>query len=130
MYTGKTSRCTGLLLGIGAVVVAIFASPLSAKDSEVTVAFRVSAAGLDLTEPADAQKFYTRLKAAARVVCTHGDRVDLVPSDDPQGCYEKSLAEAVRAVKAPLITQIYLASHMVRGAPTGWTYVPVPTAPK
>ncbi len=130
MYTGKTSRCTRPLLGIGAVVVAIFASPLSAKDSEVTVALRVSAAGLDLTEPADAQKFYTRLKAAARVVCTHGDRVDLVPSDDPQGCYEKSLAEAVRAVKAPLITQIYLASHMVRGAPTGWTYVPVPTAPK
>ncbi len=130
MYTGKTSRCTRPLLGIGAVVVAIFASPLSAKDSEVTVALRVSAAGLDLTEPADAQKFYTRLKAAARVVCTHGDRVDLVPSDDPQGCYEKSLAEAVRAVKAPLITQIYLASHMVRGAPSGWTYVPGPTAPK
>jgi UrcA family protein len=130
MYTGKTSRGSRPLLGIGAVAFAIFASPLSAKDSEVTIALHVSAAGLDLTEPADAQKFYTRLKNAARVVCTHGDRVDLVPSDDPQGCYEKALADAVRAVKAPLITQIYLASHMVRGAPTGWTYVPVPTAPK
>jgi UrcA family protein len=130
MCTRKTSRLTRPLLGIGAVVFAIFSSHSSAKDSEVTVALHVSAAGLDLTEPADAQKFYTRLKAAARVVCTHGDRVDLVPSDDPQGCYEKSLAEAVRAVKAPLITQIYLASHLVRGAPTGWTYVPAPTAPK
>jgi UrcA family protein len=130
MYTGKTSRRTRPLLAIGAVVFAIFAGDLAAKDSEVTVTLHVSAAGLDLTEPADAQKFYTRLKAAARVVCTHGNRVDLVPSDDPQGCYEKSLAEAVRAVKAPLITQIYLASHLVRGAPTGWTYVPVPAAPK
>jgi UrcA family protein len=29
----------------------------------------------DLTHSADAQKYYTRLKNAARVVCTHGNRL-------------------------------------------------------
>jgi UrcA family protein len=108
----------------------MFAGSVLAKDSAVTVALRVSAQGLDLSRPADAQTFYKRLKAAATVVCTHGDRVDLVPSDDPKGCYEKALADAIRSAKAPLLTQIYLASHTVQGAATGWSYVPTPAITK
>jgi UrcA family protein len=38
----------------------------------------VSARGLDLSQPDGAQKLYWRLKHAARVACTHGNRVGLV----------------------------------------------------
>jgi UrcA family protein len=45
----------------------------------VTVAIDVSTHGLDLSQPAGAEKFYAGLKHAAGVVCTHGNRVDLEP---------------------------------------------------
>jgi UrcA family protein len=130
VYTKRIDGGGRSLLAVVAVACGMFAGSVLAKDPDVTVALRVSAQGLDLSQPADAQTFYKRLKAAAVVVCTHGDRVDLVPSDDPKGCYEKALADAIRSAKAPLLTQIYLASHTVQGASTGWSYVPMPAATK
>jgi hypothetical protein len=59
---------------------------------------------------------YSRLQHAAQVVCTHGMRVDLVPSRDPQGCYEKALGNAVRAANLKLLTQVYLETHTLRQA--------------
>ena len=84
---------------------------LAAREHTVTVAMPVSAKGLDLTQAKDAQIFYTRLKNAAWIACTRGNRVDLLPVEDFKGCYEKALGGAVRSAKAPLITQIYLSSH-------------------
>jgi UrcA family protein len=130
VYTQRIGGGAQSLLAVVAVACGIFAGSVLAKDPDVTVAQRVSAQGLDLSKPADAQTFYKRLKVAATIVCTHGDRVDLVPSDDPKGCYEKALADAIRSAKAPLLTQIYLANHTVQGAATGWSYVPVPVATK
>ena len=129
MYTKRIGGGRSLL-AVVAVACGMFAGSVLAKDPDVTVALRVSAQGLDLSQPADAQIFYKRLKAAAVVVCTHGDRVDLVPSDDPKGCYEKALADAIRSAKVPLLTQIYLASHTVQSAATGWSYVPMPAVTK
>ena len=131
MYiTTKFDRTARQLVRVVAVGSLIFAGSVSAKDHNVTVALRVSAAGLDLSRPADAQTFYTRLRKAAWVVCTHGNRVDLVPADDEKGCFEKALADAVRFVKAPMLTQIYLANHLIQGAGTGWSYVRVPEGSK
>jgi UrcA family protein len=130
VYTTKFARTAKQLVGVFAVGCVIFAGNVSAKDHNVTVTLRVSAAGLDLNQPADAQTFYTRLKKAARVVCTHGNRVDLEPADDEKGCFEKALADAVRFVKAPLLTQVYLANHTIQGAATGWSYMPVPAGSK
>jgi hypothetical protein len=80
----------------------------------------VSTQGLDLSQPAGAREFYRRLKHAAEVVCTHGMRVDLAPTPDPQGCYEKALADAVRSALMPLVTQVYLATHTLQqGAALG-----------
>jgi UrcA family protein len=94
-----TATC---ILGTGAV---------AAKDHNVTIAIRVSSQGLDLTRPTDAHTLYTRVENAAWVVCTRGTRADLVPVQDPKSCYEIALAGAVRSAKAPLLTQIYLATH-------------------
>jgi UrcA family protein len=128
MYT-KTAGMSALpVLGAAVVACALFAGNVAAN--EVTVAIQVSTQGLDLSQPAGAQKLYSRLQHAAQVVCTHGMRVDLVPSRDPQGCYEKALGDAVRSAKVPLLTQAYLATHTLREAAARGIDVPVQIAAK
>jgi hypothetical protein len=72
----------------------------------------VSTQGLDLHYSAGAQEFYARLKHAADVACTHGNRFDL----KPVGCSEKALGEAIRSANLPLLTQVYLETHTLRQA--------------
>jgi UrcA family protein len=94
-----------------AALACVAAGTAAAKDHDVTVARHVSAEGLDLTQPKDAHTFYERLENAAWVVCTRGDRADLLPADNRIACYEKALGNAVRVTKVPLVTQIYLTTH-------------------
>ena len=113
-----------------AVACTIFAGNLAAADHAVTVSVGVSTQGLDLSRPDGAQKFYTRLQDAARVVCTHGNRVGLEPLRDPERCYEKALGDAIRSAKTPLLTQIYLATHTLRDAAARGIDVPAQVAAK
>ena len=128
MFT-KTAVMSALpVLGAAVVVCALFAGNVAAN--EVTVAIQVNTRGLDLSQPAGAHEVYTRLQHAARVVCTHGMRVDLQPSPDPEGCYEKALGDAVRSAKVPLLTQAYLATHTLREAAARGIDIPVQIAAK
>jgi UrcA family protein len=95
---------------------ALLVGNVAAQGHEVTVAIHVSTQGLDLHQPAGAQTFYARLKHAADVACTHGNRVDLKPPSDPIGCYQKALGEAIRSANLPLLTQAYLETHTPRQA--------------
>jgi UrcA family protein len=119
-----------LFLGAAAVVCTLSAGNVAAKDHNVTVAISVSTQGLDLSRPADAQTFYTRVKNAAWVACTRGNRVDLLPVDDLQGCYETALGEAIRSAKTPTLTQIYLATHTLQEAAKHGIEVPAQLAAK
>ena len=114
MYTRRTVKSAWPVLGAAVVACVLFAGSVTAK--EVTVAIEVSAQGLDLSQPAGAHELYTRLQHAAKVVCTHGMRVDLQASPDAEGCYEKALADAVRSAHMPLVTQAYLATHTLQQA--------------
>jgi UrcA family protein len=129
MYTKAVVIGARSLLATTTAACSLLAGTAAAGNLNVTVALRVSAQGLDLSQPADAQKFYTRLKRAAWVVCTHGNRVDLVPSDDPAGCSEKAIAAAIHSANVPLLTQIYVANHTPQAA-ASWTYVLEPVAAK
>ena len=114
---------------LGAAIACAFsAGNVSAK--EVTVSVQVSHKGLDLSKPADAQRFYTRLQNAAWLVCTRGTRADLLPSDDPIRCVQKALGDAVRASNKPLVTQIYLATHTLQEAAAHGIEVPATVAAK
>jgi hypothetical protein len=73
---------------------------------------------------------YSRLKHAAEIVCTHGNRVDLEPSNDPIRCYENALGNAIRSAKLPLLTQVYLETHTPQQAATYGIDVPVQLAAK
>jgi hypothetical protein len=57
-------------------------------------------------------------------------RVDLAPSPDPQGCYEKALGNAVRSAHLPLLTQAYLETHTLREAAARGIDLPVMIAAK
>jgi UrcA family protein len=117
-----------LVLAAPIVACTVVAGDASAK--EVTVAFQVTTQGLDLSQPAGVHELYSRLRHAARVVCTHGMRVDLKPVADENACYEKALGEAIRSVNLPLLTQVYLDTHTLREAAACGIDVPVMIAAK
>jgi UrcA family protein len=130
MYT-KTAPTTGWsLLGAVAVVCTLSGGTVAAKDHDVAVAIHVSTQGLDLSHPADAQTFYTRLKNAAWVACTRGNQVNLVAVDNLQGCCEKALGGAIRSAKVPMLTQIYLETHPLQEAAKHGIEVPPQLAAK
>ena len=98
------------LLGI-ALACALCAGTAMGDDHRVIVSAPVDTTGLDLSRPADAQTLYTRIRHAADYVCTRGNRADLLPNEDPKGCYERALGGAIRAANLPMLTQIYLTTH-------------------
>jgi UrcA family protein len=116
MYTKTPVIRARCVFGAAAVACTLFAGNVAAKDHRVTVAIHVSTQGLDLSQPAGAQQFYARLQHAARVVCTHGNRVGLEPDPDPEGCYQKALGDAIQSANVPLLTQVYLETHTLRQA--------------
>ena len=129
MYTKLAAAGARSILGCAAVAGILFAGNVAAaKDHNVTIAIHVSTEGLDLGQPADARTFYTRLKNAAWVACTRGNRVDLVPVDDLKGCYERALGSAIRSANAPMLTQIYLATHTLQEAAARGLGVPAQIA--
>ena len=119
-----------LALGAAVVACALFTGDATAQEREVTVGYPVTTRGLDVRQPAGAHELYSRLKHAARVVCTHGMRVGLKPVTDEDACFEKSLAEAVRTVKLPLVTQVYLETHTLRQAAARGIGAPIMIAEK
>ena len=130
MYMRHTVMTARTLLGISIVVCAVSAGNVAAKDHNITVAIPVSAEGLDLSQPEGARTFYSRIKNAAWIACTRADRVGLEPTDNPQKCVEKSLANTIRAVGAPMLTQIYLEKHTLLEAAALGVQTPVAIAAK
>ena len=130
MYAEAAAASARLLVGAVMVVCTLFAGNLTAKDKIVTVSVQVNPQGLDLSQPADAQAFYTRLDNAAWTVCTRADRVGLVPVENKFKCYQRALGEAVHASNKPLVTRIYLATHTLQEAAAHGIDVPAQVAAK
>jgi UrcA family protein len=129
VYTKLAVAGARLILGAAVGAFMLFATnSAAAKDQDVTVVFHVSTNGLDLSQPTDALSFYARLKNAAWVACTRGNRAGLLPVDDLKGCTEKALGDAIRSAKAPTLTQIYLATHTLQEAAAHGVEVPAQMA--
>jgi UrcA family protein len=116
MQTATNTSRTLPLTCAAAVACALLAGAAVASAHNVDVSIRVSAKGLDLSRQADVQTFYMRIEHAAWVACTRGNRVDLVPVDDINGCYQQALGGAIRSVNLATLTQIYLTAHTLRQA--------------
>jgi UrcA family protein len=100
-----------VFLGAAACIGIVAGGTVRATDHVVNIAIHVNAQGLDLSQPAGERAFYTRIKNAAWAACTHGERVGLVPLDNPGKCADQALGNAIRAVALPALTRLYLASH-------------------
>jgi UrcA family protein len=109
---------------------AVLSGQVKADGHEVTVKISVSAAGLDLSRPADAREVYRRLYFAARTACGNGNRVGLQPPSSFVVCYEKTLGDTVRFVNRPQLNIVYLATHTTRDAETYGIKVPARMATK
>jgi UrcA family protein len=94
----------------------IFDAPAAAAGHPIPVSIHLSTRGVDLGNPTEARRFYEKLKYAATVVCTHGDKAGLEPLPSPKDCADKSLADAIRSVNAPRLLEIFLETHTVRQA--------------
>jgi UrcA family protein len=130
MHTGKTAMNALSVLGAVAVMCTLVAGKVSAGDRDVTVVIHVNAHGLDLSQPVGAKELYERIENAAYIACTRANRVGLEPSNDPSGCYEKALGEAIGSVNVRLLSQAYLATHTVRDAMAHGINVPAQMAAK
>ena len=130
MYAKAAITTARLLLGATTVACALFAASVSAKDKIVADSVKISPQGLDLSQPADAQAFYTRLENAAWIVCTRGTRVGLLPAENQFKCYQSALGDADHASNKPLVTQIYLATHTLQEAAAHGIDVPARVAAK
>jgi UrcA family protein len=130
MYTKTAAMTARCFLGAAVVACTLFAGSVVASDRVVTVAIHVSTRGLDLSQPAGAQRFYMRLRHAADEACTRGDRVGLAPASNLKACYEKALADAIRSANMPLVTQFYLATHTLREAAAHGIGIPAELAAK
>jgi UrcA family protein len=95
---------------LGAAVACTLMAGNAVAASDVTVAFHVKTQGLDLSKPAGAHELYLRVQYAARQVCAEGDKI-LAPVADMNACTEKALANAIRSINRPLLTQAYLSTH-------------------
>ena len=109
---------------------AALSGPVKADGHEVTVKISVSAAGLDLSRPADARELYRRIYFAARTACGSGNRVGLQPPSSFVDCYEKALGEAVRSVNRTQLSIVYLAARTGRDAAAYGIEVPERIAAK
>jgi UrcA family protein len=116
VHTKSAVMSSWSVLGTAAVACGLLIGNAAAEERPVTVAFQVSAKGLNLSQPAGAQELYRRLQQAAVEVCKPNALVALAPVSDRRACSEKALGDAIRSVNMPLLTQVYLKTHTLEEA--------------
>ena len=116
MYIKAAPACAMFIAGAVAISGPLLAGEGAAKNYDVKVAIHVSTKDLDLHQAAGAQTLYERIRHAADVACTHGNRVDLKPAGNVVVCRDEALGDAIRAVNAPLLTKVYLQTHTLQQA--------------
>lgn len=74
--------------------------------------------GLDLSQPADAQKMLVRLERATLEACGsgRGDVQDIQDGVRRSDCYREALASAVAAFKAPALSVAYATAHPAKAS--------------
>ena len=125
----KTVASSTWLFLCAATLIGTFAGGVvRASEYTFTVAVNVSSRGLDLNRPEDVQAFYRRVQRAAQVVCTQPGLVRVEPSYE--SCYQKALANAIRSLKVPSLTGMYLEDHTLNQAKAAGIDLPPQVAAK
>ena len=106
MNKSMTTTILGMTIGCAATLgcSAAVASPASA-DQPATYVVRF--ADVDLSRIDGAATVYTRIRSAARLVCTSLDGRDLGLLVKFHACVDKAIADAVASVNRPLLSQYH-----------------------
>jgi UrcA family protein len=107
------SRVVGVALAIAAA--SLFADVASARD-DGQVSTVVKYGDLDLSQSADTQRLYARLKYASQQVCGSYDTRDLRMQRLHDACYEGALNRSVERVNEPALTALHAAEPRIRVA--------------
>jgi len=101
---------------IAAVAAAVLTGAVAhaAPDSD-TVSMKVSVAGLDLSNPRDAQVAYSRIKAASTSACDYvNEDTALANVAQYNQCREDFTAKAVAQIGSPTLTQVATGASPIR----------------
>ena len=85
------------------------------------VSISASVKGLDLQTAAGAQELLTRVSVAAESACGEESRFDALQNGKFWLCYRKTVADAVRQVHRPLVTEAYFARRPRDAGKSGLT---------
>jgi UrcA family protein len=93
-------------LVLAAAAALSLASPALAAPADTGAETKtVSARGVNLSDPVQAQQFYVKLQQAARQVCqAGGDRP--IASGEDLSCVRQNMQDAIRAANAPRLTAL------------------------
>lgn len=101
MTTATRSTLCGLAL---AVLLAGSTFPAHAEDPGLRIGFR----DLDLSVAEDVAELYSRIKSAARLVCTDSSSPwDAKRMEFLENCYTAAVAEAVERIDQPQLTALH-----------------------
>lgn len=98
------------IAALGATALALFAVNAGATTSSAVPTYQVRFADLDLTKPQDTQQLYSRLRNAAREVCTDfADRKSTVMRTRFRECRNQALSDAIETIGNPSLTALHVA---------------------
>lgn len=92
-----------------ATTLALFSVTASATTSASAPSYEVHFADLDLANKQDTQRLYSRLRIAAREVCSDfAERKSPVMRDRYKGCMNEALTGAIETIGNPALTALHV----------------------
>lgn len=101
-----------VLTAVGVATLSLFA--INAQAGAAAPQVSVSYQGLNLSKQADAEVLYSRLRAAARIVCRQFEGFELSRVRQHEQCYGQALSNAVAAVDHANLTALYRSDATIR----------------
>lgn len=97
------------IAALGATALALFSVAASATTAAAIPSYEVRFADLDLTSKQDTQRLYSRLRIAAREVCSDfAERKSPVMRERYKGCMNQALQDAIETIGNPALTALHV----------------------
>jgi len=97
------------IAAFGATALALFSVNASATTAASVPSYQVHFADLDLANKHDTQRLYSRLRIAAREVCSDfAERKSPVMRDRYKGCMNQALTDAIETIGNPALSALHV----------------------
>jgi UrcA family protein len=110
-HSSRAAHATKLtaFAALGAATLALFSANAAASTAASAPAYEVRFADLDLTSKHDTQRLYSRLRIAAREVCSDfAERKSPLMRDRYKGCMNQALERAIETIGNPALSALHV----------------------